>query len=125
MNLASLPKHLNHTFITLIHKVKNLELVSQFCPISLCIVLYKIFSKVFANRFKKLLPNIIIEHQSAFTKDRLITDNILIAFESLRSMQNHTPAKDGYMALKLDMSKVYDMVEWSFLEKIMRKIRVQ
>ena len=40
-------------------------------------------------------------------------------------MQNHTPAKDGYMALKLDMSKVYDMVEWSFLEKIMRKIRVQ
>ena len=111
LNLASLPEHLNHTFMTLIPKVKNPELVSQFLPISLCNVLYKIFSMVLANRLKKLLPNIITEHQSAFTKDRLITDNILIAFESLHSMQNHTSAKDGYMALKLDMSKAYDRVE--------------
>ena len=81
-------------------------------------MLYKIFSKVLANRLKKLLPNIITKQQSAFIKDRLITDNILIAFESLHSMQNHTSAKDGYMAFKLDMSKAYDWVEWSFLEKI-------
>ena len=43
LNSATLPKHLNHTFITLIPKVKNPELVSQFRPISLCNVLYKIF----------------------------------------------------------------------------------
>ena len=111
LNLASLPEHLNHTFITLIPKVKNPELISQFRHISLCNVLYKIFSKVLANRLKKLLPNIITKHQSAFTKERLITDNILIAFESLHSMQNHTSAKDGYMAFKLDMSKAYNWVE--------------
>ena len=43
LNSATLPKHLSHTFITLIPKVKNPKLVSQFRPISLCNVLYKIF----------------------------------------------------------------------------------
>ena len=122
LNSAYLPEHLNHTFITLIPKVKNPELVSEFRPISLCNVLYKIFSKVLANQLKKILPEIITENQSAFTKNHLIMDNILLAFESLHSMQNHNSPKGGYMALKLDMSKAYDRVEWAFLEAIMRKL---
>ena len=121
LNTASLPANLNHTFITLIPKVKNPEFVSEFRSISLCNVLYKIFSKVLANRLKKILPNIIIENQSAFTKSRLISDNILVAFESLHSMQRHT-GKDDYMAIKLDMSKTYDRVEWVYLEAVMRKM---
>ena len=103
-------------------KVRDPELVSQFRPISLCNVLYKIFSKVLANRLKKILPHIITEHQSAFTKDRLIFDNNLIAFEPLHNMQNHKSTKEGYMAIKLDMSKVYDRVEWPFLECVMKKL---
>ena len=86
LNSTTLPDHLNHTFITLIPKKKNPKVASEFRPISLCNVLYKIFSKVLANRLKKILPNIIIENQSAFTKSRLISDNILVAFESLHSM---------------------------------------
>ena len=62
LNSASLPANLNHTFVTLIPKVKNMEYVLEFRPISLCNVLYKIFSKVLANRLKRILPNIIIEH---------------------------------------------------------------
>ena len=122
LNSAFLPANLNHTFVTLIPKVKNMEYVLEFRPISLCNVLYKIFSKVLANRLKRILPNIIIEHQSAFTKSRLISDNILVAFESLHSMQRHT-GKDEYMAIKLDMSKAYDKVEWPYLEVVMRKMR--
>ena len=122
LNSATLPEHLNHTFITLIPKVKNPELVYQFRPISLCNVLYKIFSKVLANRLKKILPHIITEHQSAFTKDRLISNNILIAFESLHNMQNHKSTKEGYMAITLDMSKAYDRVVWPFLECAMKKL---
>ena len=112
LNSASLLEHLNHNFITLIPKVKNLELVLEFRPISLCNVLYKIFSKVLANILKKILPEIITKHQSVFTKNWLISDNILIAFESFHNMQNHNFAKNGFMALKLDMSKAYDQVEW-------------
>ena len=126
LNLATLPNHLNHTFITLIPKVKNLELVLEFHPISLCNVLYKIFSKVLANRLKKILPHIIIEHQSTFTKDRLISDNILIAFESLHSMHTHKSKRGGgwcgNMVIKLDMSKAYNRVEWHFLESMMKRL---
>ena len=49
--------------------------------------------------------------------DRLITDNILIAFESLHHMKTSCMGKKGFMALKLGISKTYDRVEWIFLEK--------
>ena len=121
LNSATLPEHLNHTFISLIPKNKSPEHASDFRPISLCNVLYKIFSKVLANRLKTILPNIITENQSAFTKSRLISDNILVAFESLHSMQKHC-GKENYMAIKLDMSKAYDRVEWPYLESVMRRL---
>ena len=96
--------------------------MSQFRPISLSNVLYRVFSKVLANRLKKIMPQLTSEHQSAFLSDRLITDNIMVAFETLHYMRNHCAGKTGYMALKLDMSKAYDRVEWEFMEKVMRKM---
>jgi hypothetical protein len=57
---------INHTYITLILKVQNPEEVVEFRPISLCNVIYKIISKVLANRLKTLLPTIVSESQSAF-----------------------------------------------------------
>ena len=122
LNSASLPPHLNHTFITLIPKVSNPEIASDFRPISLCNVLYKIFSKVLANRLKRILPQIITEHQSAFTKNRLISDNILVAFETLHSMKHHNSPNDGFMALKLDLNKAFNRVEWIILQEVMEKM---
>ena len=86
LNSASLPHPLNHTFITLIPKIKSPVSVTEYRPISLCNVLYKIFSKVLANKLKKILPSIITKHQSAITKNFLISDNILIAFETIHSI---------------------------------------
>ena len=51
--------------------------------------------------------------------ERLIYDNILIAFEALHHLKNKRNGKSGLMILKLDMSKAYDRVEWNFLKKIM------
>ena len=125
LNSSTLLKSINHTFITLIPKVNNPESVAQFRPISLCNVIYKILSKVIVNRLKPILKSIISETQSAFVADRLITDNILIAFESLHHMKTQCSGKTGFMALKLDMSKAYDRVEWVFLEKILLKMGFQ
>ena len=117
-----LPKSLGHSFITLIPKVKNLKHVSQYCPISLSNVLYRVFSKVLANRLKPFLPQLVSQHQSAFISDRLISDNILVAFGTLHYMHNHCTEKIGFMALKLDMSKAYNRVEWRFMEKMLVKM---
>ena len=114
LNFGTLPQLVNHTFITLIPKKKSPEHVFDFRPISLCNVLYKIFSKVLANRLKKFLPSIINEHQFAFAKDWLITDNILVAFETLHCMKKYSSGSSGYMTLKLDMSKAYDRVDMDF-----------
>ena len=121
LNSRSILRSINHTFITLIPKVQNPARVSDFRPISLCNVIYKIISKVIANRLKPLLNSIISETQSAFIVDRLITDNILIAFESLYHMKNSCTGKKCFMAMKLDMSKAYDWVKWVFLEKFLSR----
>ena len=106
-----LPPELNQTYLTLIPKVKNLEKVYEFRPITFCNVLYKLVSKVFANRLKKILPHIISETQSVFQSDKAISDNILVAFETLHHTKTNKSGKNGFMAMKLDMSKAYDRVE--------------
>ena len=113
---------LNSTFISLIPKVKNPTRVAKFRPISLCNVVYKLIAKVVVNRLKKILTHVIDDSQSAFLSDRLITDNVLMAFETLHYLKRKTQGKLGFMALKLDMSKAYDRVEWLFLVKVMEHL---
>ena len=105
------PPDLNRTYPTLIPKVKKPEQVTDFYNIALCNVLYKLVSKVLANRLKKILPLIISEAQSAFQSDKAISDNILVAFETLHHMKTSNSGKNGIMTVKLDMSKAYDRVE--------------
>ena len=61
LNSGSILRSINHTFISLIPKVKNPERVTEFRPISLCNVIYKIVSKVIANRLKPWLNSLISE----------------------------------------------------------------
>ena len=121
LNLGKLAPSLNYTFISLIPKVKSPELVSQFRLIALCNILYKPVSKVLANKLKKVLPHIISESQSTFQSNKAISDNILVAFKTLHHMKMNKTGKVEHMALKLDMSKVYDRLEWIFLQRIMEK----
>lgn len=77
-------------------------------PISLCNVIYKIASKVLANRLKRVLPSIISESQSAFVSGFLITDNVVIANEIIQYLKNKPQRGTGVVALKVDISKAYD-----------------
>ncbi|KAL0425617.1 UNVERIFIED_CONTAM: putative mitochondrial protein [Sesamum radiatum] len=70
-----------------------------------------------ANRMKPILDRIISPSQSAFVPGCLISDNILLAFELNHFLNSKSRGEQGWMALKLDMSKAYDKVEWSFLEQ--------
>ncbi|XP_062089159.1 uncharacterized protein LOC133795722 [Humulus lupulus] len=116
------PDHLSETNIVLIPKKSNPESMGDLRPIALCNVVYKVVSKVMANRMKDVLNVVISETQSAFVPGRLITDNIMVAFEVMHYLKRKVSGKDGFMALKLDMSKAYDRIEWGFLEAMMKKM---
>lgn len=89
--------------------------------ISLCNVSYKIVTKVLANRFKRVLDAVISPVQLAFIPNRAITDNIIIGHECLHHIHNQKSASSGLAALKLDLSKAFDRVEWPFIERLMLK----
>lgn len=59
-------KKVNHTLLTLIPKVDKPTKVTEFQPISFCMVIYKMICKIIVNRLKPIMPLIILEFQSTF-----------------------------------------------------------
>lgn len=110
------PGELNCTNVVLIPKKKDVVCMRDLRSIALCNVLYKIMAKVLANRLQQILPDVISENQSAFVKGRSITNNILGAFEVIHHRKSKNRGTEGEVALKLDISKAYDRVNWKYLQ---------
>ncbi|XP_056855051.1 uncharacterized protein LOC130504459 [Raphanus sativus] len=117
-----MPDGLNETNICLIPKTSTPNAMTQFRPISLCNVSYKIISKVLYQRLKKVLPGLISETQSAFVAGRQISDNIMVAQEMFHALRTKPSGRNKRMTIKTYMSKAYDRMEWSFIEAVMRKM---
>ncbi|KAA3482102.1 reverse transcriptase [Gossypium australe] len=113
---------INSTHIVLLPKTTNPNSLSQFRPISLCNVIYKIMAKTMANRFRGVLEKCIDKVQSVFVPERLISDNVLLAYGILHTLNKKKLGRKGWMAVKLDMSKAYDRVEWPFIHDVMQKM---
>ncbi|CAA0827947.1 DNAse I-like superfamily protein, partial [Striga hermonthica] len=115
-------KNWKHTVITLIPKCLYPDSLSNFRPISLCGVLYKVVAKIIAERLKLCLNSCISSAQTAFVPGRSLLDNVVIAQEVLHYLHRHRSRPHAFMAVKLDMEKAYDRVEWSCIKVIMRKM---
>ncbi|KAM6588245.1 hypothetical protein CsatA_010850 [Cannabis sativa] len=111
-------KGINATNIVLIPKVQNPKRPNHFSPISLRNVVYKVISKIIANRIKPLLPQIICPTQAAFVPGRAIQDNNVIAQEIIHSF-NRKKGKEGLFAIKIDLMKAYDKMSWGFIDHVM------
>lgn len=121
MSTGELPGDVNRTVVCLIPKIKVPQSMTDLRPISLCNVLIRVLSKVLSNRLKPCLDTIISDKQSAFIEGRLLTDNALIAFEINHYMKRLTQGLKGRAAFKIDISKAYDRLEWSFIRSMMEK----
>ncbi|XP_057418408.1 uncharacterized protein LOC130712598 [Lotus japonicus] len=109
----------NQTIIALIPKITSPDRVSQFRPISLCNTSYKVVTKLLASRISKVLPNLISPNQASFVKGRSTMDNVLIFQEVIHSLKS-LRGKQGYMAIKLDLEKAYDRLQWPFIVDTMK-----
>ena len=112
-------KNLDATFLVLIPKKQNVEYFKDLWPISLVGGLYRILTKVLANKIKRVLDKVIYKSQNAFVKERQILYAVLIANELVDSTMRRK--KQG-MVCKLDIEKAYDSINWRFLYHVMRRM---
>jgi hypothetical protein len=108
---------LNFGVISLIPKVPGADKITQFRPIALINVIFKIVSKAFATKLDPIAHRIISQNQTAFIKGRFILDGALALQEIIHEMKSK---KLGGILLKLDFEKAYDRVNWDFLTEVLR-----
>ncbi|KAE8696542.1 putative calcium-binding protein CML28 [Hibiscus syriacus] len=83
----------------------------------------KLVTKIIVNRLKPLPSHWISETQTSFVPDRSITNNIIIAQDVVHSMRLKR-GKIGYMAIKIDIEKTYDHLEWPFIDDTLKEVRI-
>ena len=112
-------KSLNATFLVLVPKGRTVEDLKDLRPISLVGSLYKILSKVLANRIRRVLSLAISQHQNAFEEGRQILDVVLIANEAVDSILR---GNEKGILCKLDIEKAYDHIRWDFLLQMLERM---
>ena len=103
------------TNLVLIPKIAHPELITQFRPISLCNTLYKLVSRIIVQWLKPYMAEVINPCQAGFVPGWRTSDNIIIVQEVIRTLISRR-GQTGYVALKLDLEKAYDWLEWHYIQ---------
>lgn len=113
-----IPPHINETLITLILKCLGANYLTLFRLISLCNIVYKVVTKIIVKRLRPMLPKLIFPLQRTFVPRRIGLDNMIITQEIINSM-SLKKGKVGYMVIKIDLEKTYDILEWHFIWNVL------
>ena len=115
-----IPEALNKTNVALIPKIQGPETISNYRPISLCNTVYKMVTKIIVARIRPMLDKLVSPIQSAFVPGRKGVDNAIIVQELIHTISKK---KGGvrYLAVKVDLEKAYDKLEWSFIKETLLK----
>jgi hypothetical protein len=108
----------NSNIIALLPKSPNASSIDQYRPIAMANFKFKIISKIIADRLASLMPNLISMEQKGFIHGRDIKDCLCIASEAANLL--HNKSFGGNVALKIDITKAFDSLEWSFLLKVLK-----
>ena len=111
-----LVRQLNHTFLTLVPKSTTASSLNDFRPIACCNLIYKLITKILANRLQMVINDLISLNQSAFLKGRQISDCSLLAHELIRDFNNPMGSR---ACMKIDLRKAFDSVNREFIYYIL------
>ncbi|KAG7563624.1 Reverse transcriptase domain [Arabidopsis suecica] len=120
---GSLLKQFNATSLVLIPKIQNASTLSDFRPISCLNTIYKVISKLLANRLKSILPSVISHSQSAFLPGRQLSENVLLASEIIQGYNRRNISPRAM--LKVDLRKAFDSVRWDFILSTLKAIGIR
>ncbi|PNX90569.1 ribonuclease H, partial [Trifolium pratense] len=108
----------NSNVIALIPKTPDASSIDQYRPIAMANFKFKIISKIIADRLASIMPSLISDEQKGFIHDRNIKDCLCIASEAANLL--HNKSYGGNLALKIDITKAFDTLDWSFLLKVLK-----
>jgi len=110
--------NLNSNLLILIPKVHGADKLDNFRPIALANFQFKLITKILADRLGVIASKIISIHQRGFIPGRQIHDCIMIASKAVNLL--HKKAYGGNLALKIDVRKAFDTVNWKFLMHVLQ-----
>ena len=113
------PEYLNKTHIVLIPKIQGPNSIRNYKPISLCNSVYKII----VTRLRPHLDSLISPYQATFVPGKRRADNAIIVQELVHTIGRMKGSRDT-MAIKVNLEKAYDRIEWNFIREMLIKFNV-